>query len=59
MEERTKENATIDKINPQADTLIDLTLAGEPADETKGGGLVNGGTARFPALFNSKGTTGC
>ena len=58
MEERTKEDATTDKINSQADTLIDLAVADGQADETKGGPLANGGTARYPALFNSKGTTG-
>jgi len=58
MEEREKENATNENINPHADTLVDLVLADDAADETKGGPLANGGTARFPALFSNKGTTG-
>ena len=37
MEEIRTENATNEKTNPQADTLIDLALADEQADETKGG----------------------
>ena len=37
MEERNKENATNENINSQADTLIDLAIPDEQADETKGG----------------------
>lgn len=37
----------------QTESLNDLGVTGEQAEVTKGGG----GTARFPALFNSKGTT--
>jgi len=37
MADRKKENATNDNISPQADTLTDLPLTGEQADETKGG----------------------
>lgn len=38
----------------QTESLDDLGVTGEQAEVTKGG---NGGTARFPAIFNSKGTT--
>ncbi len=34
---KVKENVKNDGINPQADTLIDLPVADEQADETKGG----------------------
>ena len=37
VEEIRKENATNENTNSQADTLIDLALADEQADETKGG----------------------
>jgi len=40
MKDKENENATNDNINPQADTLTDLPVAGEQAEETKGG---NGG----------------
>ena len=38
MEDRKKRNSTNDNINLQSDILIDLPLADEQADETKGGG---------------------
>ena len=37
VEEIRKENATNENTNSLADTLIDLALADEQADETKGG----------------------
>lgn len=37
MEVRKKENATNDNINLEADTLSDLKVIDELADETKGG----------------------
>ena len=37
MEERINENATTNKINPQADTLTDLPVAAEQSEETNGG----------------------
>jgi hypothetical protein len=36
MEETTKENATTDRIKRQADTLTDLAVVYDQADETKG-----------------------
>jgi len=38
MEVRKKENATNDNINLQSDTLTDLVVTDEQADETMGGG---------------------
>jgi hypothetical protein len=37
MEDRSKENATNDDINLHADTLTDLPVGEELADETRGG----------------------
>ena len=37
MEDRKKRNATNDNINLQADTLIDLPLTDEQAEEAKAG----------------------
>ena len=52
MAKREKQNATNDNIKVEPDALTDLQVADQQADETKGSG-----TARFPALFNAKGTT--
>jgi hypothetical protein len=37
MEDKKKRNATNDDINLQSDNLIDLSLADEQADQTRGG----------------------
>ena len=37
MKERKNETANSETLNPPADTLVDLAIANEPADETKGG----------------------
>ena len=37
MKLRKKENATTNHVDPEAGTLTDLPIAGEQAEETKGG----------------------
>ncbi|HZM90585.1 MAG TPA: hypothetical protein VFF31_28960 [Blastocatellia bacterium] len=51
MKERKNETANSETLNPQADTLVDLAIADEQADETKGG------TSDYNTWRNRFGTT--